>query len=91
MPANDVLSYSIGLDPVTIIVVCAFAAAVLILAVLAIAILIKQKNLLSQIEYTLSRQGAPAQSAPPAPDSCPKCGAAHAPGAGFCQNCGAAL
>ena len=27
----------------------------------------------------------------PDPNACPKCGVMHAPGAGFCQNCGASL
>lgn len=88
MPAGD---YSISIDPVSIIAVCAFAAVVLILAILAVVLLFKQKSLLAQISDSL-RQGAPAPGyAPPVPNTCPKCGAMHAPEAGFCQNCGAAL
>jgi methionyl-tRNA synthetase len=91
--------YTLGLDIVSTIVICAYAAVVLVLAILAVAVLFKQKKILVQINNTLIRQGAiapgyapPAKScAPPVPNTCPKCGAAHASGAAFCQNCGAAI
>jgi hypothetical protein len=85
-------NFSIGIDPVSIISVCAFAAVVLVLAILAVASLFKQKKLLAQINDTLMRQGASAPSyTPPVPNACPKCGVVHAPEAGFCQNCGLPL
>jgi hypothetical protein len=90
MPADNAITYSMGLDPVSTIAICAFAAVVLFLAILAVVLLFKQKSLLAQINNTLARQGVPG-SAAPVPNTCPKCGAAHTPGAGFCQNCGAAL
>lgn len=91
MSANDVLTYSMGLDIVSTIAICAFAAVVLFLAILAIVVLFKQKSLLAKISDTLTRQGIPAQSAPPAPNICPNCGAVRNPGAGFCANCGTPL
>ena len=62
-------NFTIGIDIASIIVVCTYAAAVLILAILAVAALFKQRKLLAQINDTLMRQNAPVPSyAPPAPD-----------------------
>lgn len=92
---EDFLPFSVGLDPVTIIVVCAFAAVMLILGVLALVALLRQNGLLKQIHAALMRQGAPIQTAPsyvpPSPNICARCGAVHAPGAAFCPKCGASL
>jgi uncharacterized paraquat-inducible protein A len=75
---------------ITGIIVAAYAVILLVLAVLSVAVLFRQKKLLTQINNTLMRQGVPpAGYASPAPNTCPKCGAIHAPEAGFCHNCGA--
>lgn len=74
------------------IIVAVYAVVILVLAVLAVVALFKQKSLLNQISGILMRQSSPAPSyAPPAPNTCPACGVVHAPGAGFCQNCGTSL
>lgn len=92
MPDNNALSYTMGFDIVSTIAICAYAAVILVLAVLAVAALFKQKKLLAQINNTLIQQGVSASvCAPPAPNTCPKCGSVRVPEAAFCQNCGAAL
>lgn len=93
--SEDFLSqFNVSIDPVTIIAVCAFAAVILVLAILALVVLVRQNGLLKQIHSALMRgSGAPAPQSyiPPAPNTCPNCGAVHAPGALFCQKCGASL
>lgn len=97
--AEEILNgiYTMGLDTTTIIVICAFAAVMLLLAILAIVALFRQKAALAKINDTLMRMAAPAAPAapaympPPAPNACPKCGAPYSPDSAFCQNCGSAL
>jgi hypothetical protein len=82
---------------ITGIIIIAYAAVVLILAILAVIALFKQKSLLTQINNNLMRQGmgsapaAPAYMPPPqpAPSVCPKCGTPFKPDSAFCQTCGA--
>lgn len=93
--SEDFLSqFNVSIDPVTIIAVCAFAAVILVLGVLAVVALLRQNGLLKQIHSALLRQGgapAPHSYIPPAPNTCPSCGAVHVPGALFCPKCGASL
>jgi hypothetical protein len=85
---------------ITGIIIIAFAVVMLLLAVLAVIALFKQKSILNSIRKSLVRQpavpppmaaAAPAYMPPPAPDVCPKCGAPYVPGSVFCQNCGSSL
>lgn len=83
---------------ITGIIVIAYAAVLLILAVLAVVALFKQRSLLAKINDALARPGigavptAPAYMPPPpppfAPNACPKCGTPYAPDSAFCQVCG---
>ncbi len=86
---TESVALSASLDLVSIIAICAFAAAMLVLAILAVVVLFRQKRLLALIHATLMQQGQGA--ALPVPDTCRTCGTVHAPGAAFCQNCGSSL
>jgi len=88
--------YTLGFDLVaSSIIICAIIAVFLVLSILAVIVLFRQKAVLNKIYNKLAQLSPDAAYAqgymPPPKNACPKCGAIFTPGSVFCQKCGSAL